>query len=511
MDLERLELMALDGHLNYPDNCASVERDIQNLDLISENFASQHDHPDAYDLAFEAVLFNRLNNGIGERRQLYLGALVEFFQRRAEELNEMPFKFFFMYQPGAHNRIWMPCMQTLLSIFQINPSFPSLVGTSHVSAAGSYLRHAADHHNPIVYVITLDEGLQFREGRFDQAMRERYELGMHQDPFSIHALFLSETVNDWTFSFEVLQSEVNKEQDRAFRPNLAKREYEGISRSLHDLISYQLKYQNHLLMIPSIVESLQHEHERFRGIVSVPDEAFNRVEDIFRRLKLQAESNYQHALRMEKQTKNIQEQLIDLTSLGIEDAIRTNTATVDNLIRSLEARRNEEAPRDQAAAAANGVILAPQNPPIGPFPGITQLINQSHRLTILSAAVLDSLRGVAEEGKNQTLRSNDILTAIQAQAQGMNQLARSADAQTVYLRNIATLSFWLLIPSFIAGFFSMGAVGFEKPFTIGPGWAVFLVLAFLPFFFYNVATSLLDSGTALEYWERLRRYWQQLP
>ena len=45
-----------------------------------------------------------------------------------------------MVQPGGWNRIWMPCMQILLSIFNVNPSFAWLVGKRHVSSFGSYVR-----------------------------------------------------------------------------------------------------------------------------------------------------------------------------------------------------------------------------------------------------------------------------------------------------------------------------------------------------------------------------------
>jgi len=34
---------------------------------------------------------------------------------------------------------------------------------------------------------------------------------MREDPFSVHVLFFSETMQDWTFSFEVLQKEIDKE------------------------------------------------------------------------------------------------------------------------------------------------------------------------------------------------------------------------------------------------------------------------------------------------------------
>lgn len=58
-------------------------------------------------------------------------------------------------------------------------------------------------------VIVLDEGLPnsaFHQ-RFDMAMSSRGTLCMSQDPFTVHALFLSQVVQDWTFSFEVLQRE----------------------------------------------------------------------------------------------------------------------------------------------------------------------------------------------------------------------------------------------------------------------------------------------------------------
>jgi hypothetical protein len=56
-----------------------------------------------------------------------------------------------MFQPGASNRIWMPCMRVLLSILQINPSFPYLVGKSHVSSFGSYLRRVGADHSPEIF------------------------------------------------------------------------------------------------------------------------------------------------------------------------------------------------------------------------------------------------------------------------------------------------------------------------------------------------------------------------
>lgn len=58
-----------------------------------------------------------------------------------------------------------------------------------------------------------------------------------------------------------------------------------------------------------VVDAMVVEHGRFRELVDVPDRAFDRVEDLLRRLRIQAHSNYQHSLRMEKQTKNIQEQV----------------------------------------------------------------------------------------------------------------------------------------------------------------------------------------------------------
>lgn len=65
MDSLRLDLMMLDDHLNYPENCVSAEGDAQHLDLISRNFQSQSDHPDAEGLAFEVRLLP--NDGIGKK------------------------------------------------------------------------------------------------------------------------------------------------------------------------------------------------------------------------------------------------------------------------------------------------------------------------------------------------------------------------------------------------------------------------------------------------------------
>jgi len=68
-----------------------------------------------------------------------------------------------------------------------------------------------DLRNKTCNIISLDEGGNFRQGRFEQAMRQRQELNIQDDPFAIHILFFSETVQDWTFSFEVLQRELDKE------------------------------------------------------------------------------------------------------------------------------------------------------------------------------------------------------------------------------------------------------------------------------------------------------------
>jgi hypothetical protein len=65
--------------------------------------------------------------------------------------------------------------------------------------------------NKTCTVVVLDDGGNFRQGRFEQAMSQRQELHMREDPFSVHVLFFSETMQDWTFSFEVLQKEIDKE------------------------------------------------------------------------------------------------------------------------------------------------------------------------------------------------------------------------------------------------------------------------------------------------------------
>jgi len=64
MDSVRLDLLTLDDHLNYPENCVSVEGTIQHLDVITNQFQSQHDHPDAEGLAFEARLLPDAGIGI---------------------------------------------------------------------------------------------------------------------------------------------------------------------------------------------------------------------------------------------------------------------------------------------------------------------------------------------------------------------------------------------------------------------------------------------------------------
>jgi hypothetical protein len=64
MDSLRLDLLTLDDHLNYPENCVSVEGTIQNLGDISNHFQSQHDHPDAEGLAFEVRLLPDAGIGI---------------------------------------------------------------------------------------------------------------------------------------------------------------------------------------------------------------------------------------------------------------------------------------------------------------------------------------------------------------------------------------------------------------------------------------------------------------
>lgn len=411
MDILRLNLMTLDDHYNYPDNCVSVEGDIQHLHLITDKFASQSDHPDAQGLAFVLRLFP--DQGIGETRELNTNEVLPFFRQRAEELSKIRFKFFFMFQPGAANRIWMPCMRILLSVLQVNPSFPHLVGTSHLSSFGSYIRRNDTDQNPTVLetwwsisaprtwpadapvareltqnpgfrrlfdirllaqnrwaifiwrtsicvqydiqnktftIVSLDEGGNFREGRFERTMSQRQELDMKDDPFSIHLLFLSEAVQDWTFSFEVLQREIDKEQDIAFDPDLRRDQFEAISRRLHDLLAYQLKYQSHLASMRVIMEGMSKEHDRFRKLVDTTDRVFDRVENNLQRLQMQVHSIYEHSIRMEKQTHNIQKQLLELTnleiaknigensvtSIAIQDGIRLNTETIDRLVRGIE-------------------------------------------------------------------------------------------------------------------------------------------------------------------------------
>lgn len=386
MDALRLDLLTLNDHLMYPENCISIEGDIQHLDLISNQFQSQSDHPDALGLAFEVRLLP--DEGIGETRELYFDEICPFFKRRAQELSDTRFKFFFMVQPGASNRIWMPCMRLLLSILQVNPCFPQLVGTAHTSSFGSYIRRSNTERTPEIFetwwsisaprtwpsdapvivelmrsdgfkklfdvrlfeqnkwavliwrtsicmqydlrnktctIVSLDEGGNFRKERFERAMMQRQELNMREDPFSVHVLFFSQTVQDWTFSFEVLQREVDKEQNKVFRNPLRMEEFEVISRRLHDLLAYQLKYQSHLASVKVMIEAMEKEHKRFQKLIGIPDHVYERVEDNLERLRIQAHSNYQHSLRMEKQTKNIQEQLLELTNLDIKSAISENT------------------------------------------------------------------------------------------------------------------------------------------------------------------------------------------
>jgi len=58
-----------------------------------------------------------------------------------------------------------------------------------------------------------------------------------------------------------------------------------------------------------MIDAMSREHERLRNLIDIPIRVFNRVEDNLQRLKLQTHSIYHHSLRMEKQTKNIQEQV----------------------------------------------------------------------------------------------------------------------------------------------------------------------------------------------------------
>ena len=99
------------------------------------------------------------------------------------------------------------------------------------------------------------------------------------------------------------------QQDIAFSPELRRDQFEAISRRLHDLLAYQLKYQSHLASMQSIIDTLSKEHIRFRQLVEIPDHVFDRNETNLQRLKLQANSIYEHSIRMEKQTNNIQKQV----------------------------------------------------------------------------------------------------------------------------------------------------------------------------------------------------------
>ncbi len=60
-------------------------------------------------------------------------------------------------------------------------------------------------------VVGLDEGGSFREVRLPDTMARSVDLHIREDPFSLHLLFLSEVIRDWTLSFEALQKEINAE------------------------------------------------------------------------------------------------------------------------------------------------------------------------------------------------------------------------------------------------------------------------------------------------------------
>ncbi|KAJ2906943.1 uncharacterized protein MKZ38_009806 [Zalerion maritima] len=408
----RLALMTAYEHQQYPvDNCPSAEHDFHHLDLVISGFQSQHNHFDAGGQSFILKAYP----AVGPGTTLDLPGvpdLLDYLSRPAfQNVKEYPLRFFFMYQPGAANRVYHECMQQLMSLYTVNPSFPHLVGQSHISSFGSYVRrdqrggpdqvpepcaHESwwsisaprawrrggsaeevlkdpqyvkmfdlqnlernmwalliwrmsvclqfDVKTQSCTVIALDWGLPGSSAyrKFDMAMDRRGELYVTEDPFAVHAMFLSQVVQDWTFSFEVLEREYKEEEEVAFARNLDPAEIRKVSRRLHSLVAYQLKHQNHLVMTPKVIEQVQYEHRRFREIANIPDHAFDRVENLFRRLKTQAESNYQHSLRMENQASNMQERLNDLASLEVSaeisrnsKAVADNTETVDRLIKTV--------------------------------------------------------------------------------------------------------------------------------------------------------------------------------
>lgn len=72
-----------------------------------------------------------------------------------------------------------------------------------------YIRY--NHKDRTVVILGLDEGGQFRENRLPDMMSQSMELHTRDNPFSLHLLFLSEALHDWTLCFEALQKEFKKE------------------------------------------------------------------------------------------------------------------------------------------------------------------------------------------------------------------------------------------------------------------------------------------------------------
>lgn len=249
-----------------------------------------------------------------------------------------------------------------------------------------------------------------------------------------------------------------------FGEGLPADEYRTTSRSLHDLVAYQLKHQNHLSMTPRIIEEVMEEHRRFRQTVAIPDHAFTRVENLLRTLKLLAESNYQHSLRMEKQASNIQSQLIDLTSLEIASQIRENsriislnTGTVDRLIR--EVGKGLLQPQPQQATPTPQEDQAQATLP--QITSIAELVSLSRKLSETSAHSLDAI-------KKTNKSSRDTIAQL-------HLIAQTGEQQRDYLQNVATLSFWALPLQIFTGFVSMGLFDLgEKEGAVR--WASMLVI-----------------------------------
>jgi hypothetical protein len=77
-----------------------------------------------------------------------------------------------------------------------------------------------------------------------------------------------------------------------------------------------------------MIDAMAKEHKRFRELADVPSHIFDRIEDHLQRLRVEAHSNYQHSLRMEKQTKNIQEQVRSCPAFANPHIYGTNLTLV---------------------------------------------------------------------------------------------------------------------------------------------------------------------------------------